>query len=113
MSLARFFSKPRWQSKDAATRRHAVATEQASELVAQLARFAREDADAGVRLAAMKRLADPGLAQAMAQDDGDEGVRNAARNLFAELLTGTHAAAPPLADRIRLLRAQDDARLIE
>ena len=113
MSLARFFSKPRWQSKDAATRRHAVATEQASELVAQLARFAREDADAGVRLAALKRLADPGLAQAMAQDDGDEGVRNAARNLFAELLTGTHAAAPSLADRIRLLRAQDDARLIE
>ncbi len=113
MSLARFFSKPRWQSKDTATRRHAVATEQASELVAQLARFAREDADAGVRLAALKRLADPGLAQAMAQDDGDEGVRNAARNLFAELLTGTHAAAPSLADRIRLLRAQDDARLIE
>lgn len=113
MSLARFFSKPRWQSKDAATRRHAVVTEQASELVAQLARFAREDADAGVRLAALKRLADPGLAQAMAQDDGDERVRNAARNLFAELLTGTHAAAPSLADRIRLLRAQDDARLIE
>ncbi len=113
MSLARFFSKPRWQSKDTATRRHAVVNEQASELVAQLARIAREDADAGVRLAALKRLADPGLAQAMAQDDGDEGVRNAARNLFAELLTGTHAAAPSLADRIRLLRAQDDARLIE
>ena len=113
MSLVRFFSKPLWLSKDAATRRHAVATEQASELLPQLARFAREDVDAGVRLAALKRLADPGLAQAMAQDDRDEGVRNAARNLFAELLTGTHAAAPPLADRIRLLRAQDDARLIE
>lgn len=113
MSLARFFSKPRWLSKDAALRREAVANEKAAELVAQLPRFAREDADAGVRIAALKRLAEPGLAQAMAQDDRDEGVRNAARNLFAELLAGTHAAAPSLSDRLRLLRAQDEARLIE
>lgn len=113
MSLARFFSKPRWQSKDATVRRQAVATENAAELVAQLGQFAREDVDAGVRLAALKRLADPSLSQAMAQDDRDEGVRHAARTLFTELLAGTHASAPPLADRIRLLRAQDDARLIE
>ncbi len=113
MSLARFFSKPRWLSKDAALRREAVAGEKAAELVAQLPQFAREDADAGVRIAALKRLADPGLAQAMAQDDRDEGVRNAARNLFAELLAGTHAAAPSLSDRLRLLRAQDEVRLIE
>ena len=113
MSLARFFSKPRWLSKDAAVRRDAVATETATELVSQLAQFAREDADAGVRIAALKRLAEPGLAQAMAQDDRDEGVRNTARTLFTELLAGTHASAPPLADRLRLLRAQDDVRLIE
>ncbi len=113
MSLARFFSKPRWLSNDAATRRDAVATEKSAELVSQLARFAREDADAGVRIAALKRLAEPGLAQAMAQDDRDEGVRNTARALFTELLAGTHASAPALADRLRLLRAQDDARLIE
>ena len=113
MSLARFFSKPRWLSKDAAVRRDAIANEQATELVSQLAQFAREDADAGVRIAALKRLAEPGLAQALAQDDRDEGVRNIARTLFTELLAGTHASAPPLADRLRLLRAQDDARLIE
>ncbi|MBL0164936.1 MAG: hypothetical protein IPP82_15160 [Xanthomonadales bacterium] len=113
MSLARFFSKPRWLSKDATVRRDAVATEKAAELVSQLARFAREDDDAGVRITALKRLAEPGLAQAMAQDDRDEGVRNAARTLFTELLAGTHASAPALADRLRLLRAQDDARLIE
>ena len=113
MSLARFFSKPRWLSKDAAVRRDAIANENATELVAQLSQFAREDADAGVRLAALKRLAEPGIAQAMAHDDRDEGVRNAARTLFIELLAGTHASAPPLADRIRLLRAQDEVRLIE
>ncbi|HET9031956.1 MAG TPA: DUF349 domain-containing protein [Dokdonella sp.] len=113
MSLARFFSKPRWLSKDAAIRRDSVASENAAELVAQLAQFAREDSDAGVRIAALKRLAEPGLAQALAQDDRDEGVRSVARNLFAELLAGTHPSSPPLSDRIRLLRAQDEVHLIE
>lgn len=113
MSLVRFFSKPRWQSKDDAIRRSAVATDNDPELVESLPRLAREDADAGVRIAALKRLADPGLAQAMAVDDRDEGVRNAARNLWSDLLAGAHASAPPLADRLRLLRAQDDPRLIE
>ncbi|SFN59528.1 DUF349 domain-containing protein [Dokdonella immobilis] len=113
MSLARFFSKPRWQSKDESARRAAVASDQEPELIEALPRLAREDSDAGVRIAAMKRLADPGLTQAMASDDRDEGVRVAARSLWAELLSGTHAAAPSLADRLRLLRAQDDPRLIE
>ena len=113
MSLARFFTKPRWQSKDESVRRAAVAADKEPELIEALPRLAREDTDAGVRIAAMKRLADPGLTQAMASDDRDEGVRVAARNLWAELLSGTHAEAPSLADRLRLLRAQDDPRLIE
>jgi hypothetical protein len=113
MSLARFFSKPRWQSKDDAVRRSAVAADDHAELRAALPRLAREDTDAGVRLTALKRLADPGLAQALAQDDRDEGVRKAAQALWVDLLTGTHAAAPTLTERVRLLRAQDDPRLIE
>ncbi len=113
MSLARFFSKPRWLSKDAAIRRDAVANDTSPELNPLLTQFAREDTDAGVRIAALRRLAEPGLAQAMAQDDRDEGVRKIARSLFTDLLSGVHASAPPLPDRIRLLRAQDDSRLIE
>ncbi|MCB1578531.1 MAG: hypothetical protein KDI81_14725, partial [Xanthomonadales bacterium] len=78
MSLARFFTKPRWQSKDESVRRAAVAADKEPELIEALPRLAREDTDAGVRIAAMKRLADPGLTQAMASDDRDEGVRVAA-----------------------------------
>lgn len=113
MSLSRFFSKPRWQSKDGAIRRLAVANDKHPELIESLPRLVREDADAGVRIAALKRLADPALAQAMATDDRDEGVRKTARTLFMELLAGTHPSAPALADRLRLLRAQDDPRLVE
>ena len=113
MVLSRLFSKPRWQSKDAAVRRDAVAVDDDATLRAELPRLAREDIDAGVRLAALKRLADPALAQALAHDDRDEGVRHAASALFTDLLAGTHANAPALGERVRLLRGQDDVRLIE
>lgn len=113
MKLSAFFSKPRWQSKDPAVRRAAVANERDPSLVADLPRFAREDEDAGVRAAAMRRLADPGLVQGMARDDADAEVRKQARTLWFELMSGTHAAAPPLADRVRLLKAQDDVELID
>jgi len=113
MKFPGFLSKPRWLSKDAATRRVAVAQDAQPELVASLARLAREDADADVRVAAMKRLVDPGVAQGMANDDADAGVRAQARALWLDLLVGSHPSAPPLAERLRLLKAQDDGELIE
>ena len=63
MKIANFFRKPRWQSKDATTRRDAVARDNAPELVAELSRFAREDEDAQVRLTALRRLADPAIGE--------------------------------------------------
>ncbi len=113
MKLPGFLSKPRWQSKDADVRRLAVARDDDAELQVNLSRLAREDPDAGVRLAAMKRLADPGLAQGMAHDDPDAGTRAQARVVWLDLLAGTHPVAPPLAERLRLLKAQDDPALLE
>ncbi len=105
--------KPRWQAKDAATRHDAVARDQDAELLATLPEIARTDADAGVRLAALRRVADVGLAQKLAHDDPNAGVRSAALSLWHDLLAGTHTASPPLIERLRLLRAQDAPVLIE
>lgn len=113
MKLPGFLRKPRWLSKDAATRRAAVEHDRDAELVASLGRLAREDEDAGVRLAAMRRLADPGIAQGIARDDADPELRAQARALWLALLTGTHPSAPTLAERERLLKAQDEDELIE
>lgn len=113
MKLPAFLSKPRWQSKDPAKRRIAVAHDSDSELMANLGRLAREDADAGVRIAAAKRLADPGIVQGLAHDDADADVRAQARSLWLDLLTGTHPASPSAAERLRLLKAQDDVELAE
>jgi hypothetical protein len=113
MKLPTFLSKPRWQSKDPAKRRAAIAHDSDPELMGILGRLAREDADAGVRIAAARRLADPGIVQGLAHDDADPGVRAQARALWLDLLTGTHPAAPSAAERLRLLKAQDDVELAE
>jgi hypothetical protein len=113
MKLSGFLNKPRWQSKDASVRRAGVVEDDDAELLANLAKIAREDADAGVRAAALKRLADPALTQRAAKEDADAGVRSEARSLWLDLMAGTHARAPAGAECRRLLRAQDDAALIE
>lgn len=113
MKLREYLFKPRWQSKDAATRREAVAGDDDAQLLVALPVLMREDPDSGVRLAALRRLADPGFAQALAHDDSDPSVRVAAATLWRDLLSGAHKAAPSLIERVRLLRAQDDPELIE
>ncbi|MEO7324969.1 MAG: hypothetical protein ABIW82_09095 [Dokdonella sp.] len=113
MKFPSFLRKPRWLSKDSATRLLGVLHDTDSDLVTNLGRLAREDTEAGVRLAAMKRLADPGIAQGISHDDADPAVRIQARALWIDLLTGTHASSPPLAERVRLLKAQDESELIE
>jgi DNA repair protein SbcC/Rad50 len=113
MKLSGFLNKPRWQSKEADVRRAGVAADDDAELLANLARLARDDADAGVRSAALKRLADVSLAQRLARDDADAGVRTEARKLWFDLLAGTHPQAPSSVECARLIRAQDEAALIE
>lgn len=113
MKLPGFLNKPRWQAKEPDVRRAGVAEDDDAELVANLSRIAREDSDAGVRSAALKRLADPALTQRIAHEDTDAGVRADARRLWFDLLAGTHARAPSPPECARLLRAQDDAALIE
>ena len=113
MKLSGFLNKPRWQAKEAALRRAGVAEDDDAELLAGLAGIARSDPDAGVRSAALKRLADPALTQRIAHEDTDSGVRTDARKLWFELLAGTHPRSPAPRECERLLRAQDDAALIE
>lgn len=113
MKIPFLFGKPRWQSTDAQVRRAAIASDHDAELIAALPQIVRTDADPRVRAAALLRLADPGIAQGVARDDADADVRATARTLWLDLLAGAHADAPPLAERLRLLRAQDDAATIE
>jgi len=113
MKLSGFLNKPRWQAKEAAVRRAGVAEDDDAELLSSLSSIARQDADPGVRSAALKRLAEPALAQRIAREDTDPAVRADAKRLWFDLIAGIHAKAPSPAECIRLLRAQDDPALIE
>jgi DNA repair protein SbcC/Rad50 len=100
MKFSRIFFKPRWQSKDAATRRGAVAELSDAELIAALPTIARNDADAGVRLAALRRLNQYEAWRERSTGDQDSSLREAARNAYLAMLTGGSRDLPPLERRI-------------
>lgn len=112
MTLRSLLFRPRWQHKDAAVRLASVNGDNDPELLETLPALARDDSDARVRLAALRRVADAGLAQALANDDPDADVRNKARTMWLDMLCGLHDAAPDLGARQRLLSAQDDAAVL-
>ena len=100
MNLARLLFKPKWQDKNAEVRRVAVASADDAELIAALPQIARTDIDAGVRLAALKRLGDYEAWRERSTGDADGGVRRAARDAYLALLCSNDARVPALPRRI-------------
>jgi DNA repair protein SbcC/Rad50 len=110
MRLAQLLFKPKWQDKDAAVRRNAVATGDDAELIAALPLLVREDADAGVRLAALKRLNDYEQWRERSTGDADGAIRAGARSAYLALLCA-NASAPSLTRRIAELDTLAPAEL--
>lgn len=100
MKFARFLFKPRWQSKDVATRRGAVAELNDAELIAALPAIARNDSDAGVRLAALRRLNQYEAWRERSTGDADSGVRDTARVAYLAMFIGGGTERPALERRI-------------
>jgi len=75
--IDKFRSRPEWQHPDAAVRAEAVLRLPASDHELVLA-LAREDADARVRRAAVKRLGEVAVLAEIAASDADPGVREEA-----------------------------------
>ncbi len=111
MKIFGFLSKPAWESRDAGERRRALAESQDPALIARLAEFARNDADAEVRAAATRRVTDLSLLADRWHHDGDGRVRAVARERLLKLLCEDHAS-PTLAERERVVRVEEDADLL-
>src|ERR1700719_3684656 len=99
MRLAKLLFKPKWQDKDAAVRRVAVTTGNDADLIQALPRLVREDTDAGVRLAALKRLNDYEHWRERSTGDADETLRSSARSVYVTLLCAG-ASEPSITRRI-------------
>ncbi|MBN8884898.1 MAG: DUF349 domain-containing protein [Rudaea sp.] len=100
MNLARLLFKPKWQDKNADVRRTAVTSGNDPDLVAALPQLVRADADAGVRLAALKRLDDYEAWRERSTGDADAELRRTARNAYLTLLCSNDARVPALPRRI-------------
>ncbi len=106
-----FFSRPAWESRDPATRAHAVAGAESPELIAKLPDLARLDESAEVRRAAVQRVDDLSLLADRSRLDTDSGVRAVARARLEKFLCD--GVAERLAQRERQLRVLEDSALIE
>lgn len=103
MKIKRMLFGPDWRSKDVDMRLRAVASDNDPELQQQLSLIAREDTDARVRLAALKRLDDPRRYLEAARDDADESLRRQALDLALRQLSGERSSSLDLAQRVLLI----------
>jgi hypothetical protein len=100
MKLAQFLFKPKWLDKNASVRREAIAGDSSPELLAALPEIARNDVDASVRLAALKRLDDYEAWRERSTGDSDGNVRRVARAAYLSMLIGKEVRVPELSRRI-------------
>ncbi|MDG4551213.1 MAG: DUF349 domain-containing protein [Candidatus Contendobacter sp.] len=110
MILSRFL-KPKWQHADPETRKQALRELEITDPT--LPELVRRDPDPNVRRAVLERLGDLDLLQLVAREDGDVGVRAAARERYRAVLAGQIAGGPALADRLERLRREPDAELVD
>lgn len=110
MKLTQILFKPKWQDKDADVRRMAVATDVDADLMAALPELTRTDADAGVRLAALKRVNDYERWRERSTGDTDGGVRRTARETYLTLLCAS-TTQPVLTRRIAELDTLDTGEM--
>ncbi len=112
--LARLLFKPKWQDKDPAVRRTAIAELRDIELIAVLPQIAREDADAEVRIAALKRIDDYETWRERSTGDADGQVRAAARRAYLALLCSSDdSRLPPLTRRVAELETLSSTEIDE
>lgn len=102
-----FRSQPEWKHADPEVRAAAVRRLPAGEQEL-LAAIAREDADARVRRAALRKLSDAGQVAAIGRDDADESVRREATETLVEL--ALHATDP--AAGLRALESVSEPRAL-
>lgn len=110
MKLFSLFRKPAWEHSDPSRRAEAISAGQDPVLLSKLAEFARHDADANVRRAALARLDDLSLLADRSRLDTDAQVRIFAEKRLRQSLVD---AKVDLAQRERQVRVLDQVDLLE
>lgn len=85
--LDKFRAQPRWKNADPAARISAI-EEMPLDQQDTLVSIAREDRDAGVRIAAVRKVIDPSVLAAIGKADPEIRVRDAVASLLVDLASG-------------------------
>lgn len=109
--LKELLFKPKWESKKASVRLLAVTHSRDPRLIAKLDDIARNDEDAAVRLAALRRVTDIYILMC-AWDDSDKGIAEFARQRFLEHLCGARQPVPAIDERKKLVARIDNPDMV-
>lgn len=112
MKIFTAFKSPAWEQRDATVRAAAVREETAPELIAKLPGIAAQDPEPAVRSAAVARLTVPALLLARHREDADAGVRAAALARLSKLMLDAGAGLAPGA-RLAALALELPIELLE
>ena len=94
------FFKPKWQSKDFATRLEAVTSEQHPDLINSLLEIAGNDEDARIRCAAIKRLHQLENILKLHPNESDPDARKLLEERIRQLASSSNESRPPLEVRM-------------
>ena len=107
------FFKPKWQSKDFATRLEAVTSEQHPDLINSLLEIAGNDEDARIRCAAIKRLHQLENILKLHPNESDPDARKLLEERIRQLASSSNESRPPLAVRMTVAEITTNRDLIE
>jgi hypothetical protein len=107
------FFKPKWQSKDFATRLEAVTSEQHPDLINSLLEIAGNDEDARVRCAAIKRLHQLENILKLHPNESDPAAKKLLEERIRQLASSTNESRPPLEVRMKVAELTTNRELIE
>lgn len=105
--------KPKWRNKDPVIRREAVSTEQDPQLLRELVSILGADEDAGVRMAAARRIMGPLDLLAALPTETDTAVKEVLHERLRQLTGSVAENRPALQDRIEVVSQSSDRTLLE
>lgn len=113
MNWKQHILKPKWQHKSADIRLESVSTEQDPDLISSLLEIARDDEDARVRCAAIKRLHRLENILKLYKKENDGAAKALLEERIHQLAASTAESRPPLELRIEVAEHTTDRDLIE
>ncbi|MFT5140400.1 MAG: exonuclease SbcC [Rhodothermales bacterium] len=113
MSWTQHIFKPKWQHKNPEIRREAVSHAHDAELLKALPDIASGDEDADTRIAAIRRIDDPGILIVALDSESEQTVLQVLQQRLLMLCASVSTDRPAIKSRMDIVAKSDDRNLLE